>query len=202
VRCFASDIFGDLNDLDDYFKVKQAKFENAPRESPNFIVARIQQRLSPGGLGSSPERVRTTFRFWRFLNVKETRDLRTAIHNWSKKWNLNADWCRDHALAVLREWLFHDFFKWLHIMPQSKDALQRTGWSLALHDIDGDAVLGQVLADELLHGSGKSPEVFRFSSEGWLGDDFEVAWNAIDESEIEFKSERESVFVLRWALLN
>lgn len=184
---FGKQIIEGLDDPNEYFQTKQAEFEKAPNESPNPMVARIQQKLSPGGPGSSPTLVRTYFRLWALLTGNETVALREAILKWSKRWNLNNDWCRDHALTVLQEWLFHDFFKWLHITPHSKESLQMTGWSLALHEIEADAILGQVLADEQLHGSGKNPEVFRFRSEGWLADAFAIDWNATDESEVEFK---------------
>jgi len=33
--------------------------------------------------------------------------LRRSLERWTKRWNLNADWCRDHGLAVLRNCLFN-----------------------------------------------------------------------------------------------
>ena len=33
--------------------------------------------------------------------------VRTGLDRWSMKWNLNADWCRDHALSVLLRFFFH-----------------------------------------------------------------------------------------------
>jgi len=35
-----------------------------------------------------------------------------AIHDWSTKWHLDADWCREHAFATLRNTLSDDSLKW------------------------------------------------------------------------------------------
>lgn len=117
---FREELTEGLDDLDDYFQTKQAEFAKSPHEFPNFTVARIQQKLSPGGPGSSPALVRASFRLWSQVTSKETEGVRKAILKWSERWNLNQAWCRDHALAVLQEWLFHDALKWLHITPHSK----------------------------------------------------------------------------------
>lgn len=38
--------------------------------------------------------------------------LRNVISFWSRKWNLDAEWCRDHAVITFRELLASDRFKW------------------------------------------------------------------------------------------
>jgi hypothetical protein len=49
-------------------------------------------------------RVMATFRTW---NALPEGSLRTSLKQWSQKWNLDADWCRDHALIVLLRFLFN-----------------------------------------------------------------------------------------------
>lgn len=34
------------------------------------------------------------------------------LSHWSKKWNLDEDWCRDHALTTLRNLLTDEYLKW------------------------------------------------------------------------------------------
>ena len=35
-----------------------------------------------------------------------------TLSKWSSRWNLNAVWCRDHALRVLRHWLLDEPLRW------------------------------------------------------------------------------------------
>jgi hypothetical protein len=49
-------------------------------------------------------KVRQAFPSWELLLDSH---LRQSLLNWSKRWNLNVSWCRDHALTVLHRWFYH-----------------------------------------------------------------------------------------------
>ncbi len=61
-----------------------------------WVLAEIH-KLDPG-------KVRTAFSHWSLLSQGH---LRQSLCKWSERWNLNEDWCREHALVVLRRWLFN-----------------------------------------------------------------------------------------------
>ena len=47
-----------------------------------------------------------------FQRIKNSTQLRKIIIEWSKYWNLDADWCRDFAVAALWEWLSDKSSRW------------------------------------------------------------------------------------------
>jgi len=52
------------------------------------------------------DQLKDAFPNWKSLVTSEkTGSLRTKINDWSVRWNLDADWCREHALDVLCEWV-------------------------------------------------------------------------------------------------
>jgi len=137
---FFQALFGDLEcGLEDYFKEKQEEFAKSPHAHPDFLVDLIQQRLAPRWTTLASYPMRDTFRFWSCLKDKQADSLCEKILQWSKRWNLDADWCRDHALAVLRGWLLNDTLKWLHVFPHSLQPLQATGWSSAVTELKLDS---------------------------------------------------------------
>jgi len=63
----------------------------------HFWTLEELHRLDPG-------KVSAAFPHW---NLLPQGPLRRGLQRWSERWNLNADWCREHALVVLRRWLFN-----------------------------------------------------------------------------------------------
>jgi hypothetical protein len=56
--------------------------------------------------------IREAFPNWRSLTHTAFKPLLNSLQQWSKRWNLNKAWCRDHALRVLRHWLLDDRLRW------------------------------------------------------------------------------------------
>jgi hypothetical protein len=65
-----------------------------------------------------PARVSATFRNWKGL---PNCPLRANLRHWSKKWGLDADWCRDHALIVLRRLMFDKGLQNSFLHPHEPD---------------------------------------------------------------------------------
>jgi hypothetical protein len=64
-----------------------------------LVVKLIQSKLTTE-FGVDP--ITQEFRFYAdIVGRNEDEGLAAAIQTWSETWNLNADWCRDHAVAVM-----------------------------------------------------------------------------------------------------
>ena len=95
--------------------------------------------------------------------------LRNALLEWSTRWNLDADWCRDHALRVLRKWLFNENLRWtfLYANTDPGDVMRRSrllasAWQLAaMHNEFAVAWSQASLSGEILEGD---PEDFTFKT--------------------------------------
>lgn len=70
----------------------------------NGIVVKLIQRKLTAEFGV--DLITQEFRFYADIAGRdEDEGLAAVIQTWSEPWNLIAEWCRDHAAAVLREWL-------------------------------------------------------------------------------------------------
>jgi hypothetical protein len=58
----------------------------------------------------------------------ETTALYSKIAEWSHRWGFEADWCRDHALSVLRHWLQDSDFPFTKMSAQVRQRVQMLGW--------------------------------------------------------------------------
>jgi len=79
----------------------------------DYLVHLLHRRLAPAQMDlTSPDPVRDEL----FCYVKAQQyghnTLLDRIDEWSRRWNLDAEWCRDHALTVLRTWLFNHELRW------------------------------------------------------------------------------------------
>jgi hypothetical protein len=175
--------------LEDHLKSALEKIRRAPQIYPDVLVDLVQQNLTPSWTAPvTPENlVQEVFRSWATLRGKENKTLRKKVREWSRRWNLDANWCRDHALTVLREWLLDESLKWLHFFPHFEEPLKAKGWRSAVRDIEGNVLVSQLTVDGLVHGHGSDSEPFSFSWPDWPGLSYEISWNLANESEVEFK---------------
>lgn len=130
------------------------------------------------------DEIEAAFPDWDSLKgSNQPRSVRNTIHEWSVHWNLDADWCRDHALSVLRHWISDETLKWAFLSPGTKSQLQQKGWRAAtssrIWDVQylrfGDAL--SILGGDL------KPFEFR-----WQGAIFnEAAWNYLKERETHWR---------------
>lgn len=114
---FDHEIFEGL-DKDKYLKEKEEQFREMPDRCGDYLVPLLQRRLSRRytALGTVPDLVKHEFFSTRALiQAPDCQLLLTRIHEWSLTWNLDADWCRDHALAVLLAWLFNSELRWADV---------------------------------------------------------------------------------------
>lgn len=109
------------------------------------------------------------FRDWRTINHAGCSEgLTNALRGWSLRWNLDAEWCRDHALRVLRQWLLDDPLRWtfLEIDPDPPNVTPTRNsrltdlWQFAAKDREFDAGWSQAtLSGEVFQGD---PDDFVF----------------------------------------
>lgn len=104
----------------------------------------IQSKLTTE---SGVDPIRTEFLFYTAISGRdEYQALATVIRTWSETSNLDANWCRDHAVAVLREWLSHDQLSSVGFYT-TEQAMQGTGWALATHELLFASITSRVSAE-------------------------------------------------------
>jgi hypothetical protein len=115
-------------------------------------------------LGSSV--IEKAFSDWKSIKASShTRDLAYEIEAWSLRWNLNADWCRDHALKLLCHWLLDDPLRWtfLDALGPTRNPRLAELWHFVTKDKEFDVGWSQAtLSDEVFQGN---PEDFVFEDE-------------------------------------
>jgi hypothetical protein len=131
------------------------------------------------------DRLQSAFPDWHSLkNSKDARSVSTGIHEWSVQWKLDADWCRDHAVSVLREWVTDAAFKWAFLSPGMNSPVEQNGWQRATSariwavqwSRVGDALT--ILGDNL--------KPFKF---GWQSASFDApGWNYLKDKETDWRS--------------
>jgi hypothetical protein len=115
---------------------------------------------------------------------KQLRSVRKIIHEWSVNWNLDADWCRDHALSVLRHWIADETLKWAFLSPGTKSQLELKGWRGATSSKIWEVQYSRF--GDALSIVGKNLKPFEFR---WRGATFEApAWNYLKEKDTEWRS--------------
>jgi hypothetical protein len=148
----------------------------------NGLAVKLIQSKVTTEFGVDP--IRTEFRFYADIaERKEDQALAAAIQAWSEKWNLNGDWCRDHAVAVLREWLSHRQLSSVGLYT-TEQAIQRGGWALATHELLFASITSRVSAETAVYGI-HGPEPLEFK---WRGYDFSRSgFNRLRESQKAYK---------------
>lgn len=107
-----------------------------------LVVKLIQSKLTTE-VGEDP--IRWAFHsYGEIAGRDEDQSLAAVIQRWSEKWDLNAEWCRDHAVAVLREWLSHPQLSSVGIAYiRASDAANRVGFGDTRTSLCFDYVTGQ-----------------------------------------------------------
>jgi hypothetical protein len=155
-----------------------------------LAVKLIQSKLTTE-FGVDP--IRWKFRFYADIAGRnDEQGLAAAIQKWSEKWNLNADWCRDHAVAVLREWLSHPQLSSVGLYTAAQ-AMQRTGWASASHEMLFASISSRISADAAVYGAqGPKPLKFR-----WRDQEFErEGFHRLRESQKEYRQRSLAEFEL------
>lgn len=142
-----------INEVIQHFLVA---FQNAT------LVKLIQSKLITE-FGVDP--IAQEFRFYAAIAQQaEDKALATSIQTWSETWNLNAEWCRDHAVAVLREWLSHRQLTSVGLYT-TEQAMQGAGWASATHELLFESVASRVSTETAVYGmQGPKPLQFKWGS--------------------------------------
>ena len=133
-----------------------AAFQNA------FVVKLIQSKLTIE-FGIDP--ITQEFRFYAAIAGRnEDEALAAVLQTWSETWNLNADWCRDHAVAVLREWLSHHELSSVGFYT-TEQAMQGAGWTSAKHELLFASIASRVNTETAVYGRhGPNPLQFKHAA--------------------------------------
>jgi hypothetical protein len=157
----------------------------------NAIVVKLIQSKLTTEFGEDP--IEKEFRFYADIAGRdEDHTLAAVIQTWSQTWNLNADWCRDHAVAVLREWLSHRQLSSVGFYT-TEQAMQRTGWTSATHELLYASIWSRASAGIAVYGiHGPKPIEFK-----WDIYDFErPGFNRLRESQKAYKQKLLAEFEL------
>jgi hypothetical protein len=148
----------------------------------NGLVVKLIQSKVTTEFGDDP--IKLEFHFYTDIAQRaEDQALAIAVQKWSEKWNLNADWCREHAVAVLREWLSHRQLSSVGLYT-TEQAMQRTGWALATHELLYASIMSRISADTAVYGM-QAPKPLKFE---WGNDKFERdRFNRLRESQTAYK---------------
>jgi hypothetical protein len=130
------------------------------------------------------DQLKEAFADWNSLmNSDEMVGLKTKIHEWSVRWNLDADWCRDHALAVLCEWAVDETLRWAFLPSGTYSQLQRKGWQRATTARIWHVQWSRVFDGLSILNGNLNP--FEFA---WRGAGFDApAWNYLKQKERDWR---------------
>ena len=99
--------------------------------------------------------------------IDSAQTLCRAIHNWSTKWQLDADWCRKHAFITLRNTLSDDSLKWsllaLYYSPFLRSIYSEAISSDASNSADSRGIVA-VLSEALITLQSNNSELL---ARGW-----------------------------------
>jgi hypothetical protein len=167
-----------------------------------LLLNLLQSRLEPAA--AEPHPVQIEFSSWCAISRKRAyKTLCATIRDWSIKWNLNADWCRDHALAALCEWLVDRKLgrvdPYFHPLERS---VQSHGWTSATSKVVFKSLGSRLDVDNAVLGVRTklasrcdliaTPWLFCYPAptedcEACFSLSLESFWNIAKESEADFK---------------
>ena len=129
------------------------------------------------------DQLKEDFADWNSLNSDEIVGLKTRIHEWSIHWNLDADWCRDHALAVLCEWAVDETLRWAFLPSGTHSQLQRKGWQRATSARIWHVQWSRLVDGLRIFNGNLNP--FEFA---WRGAGFDApSWNYLKQKERDWR---------------
>ena len=126
------------------------------------------KRLQLGVSNKDRVNLDAEYRNWATVKKGAHKELAVGIQGWSERWNLNADWCRDFALSVLRHWFSHPRLGFVNL-HRSALSIQARGWSSGANEFLYSALRSRVNVTRALD-SAYPLKSFRF---GWPCHDFE-----------------------------
>jgi len=195
LRRFHSEIFGGISPQK--YQKDADEFRKTSSSSGDYLVHLLQQRLSPGQMDlAAPDPVGEELFCYAQAQDNGHGMLLNAIDQWSRRWNLDAEWCRDHALTVLYAWLFNQELRWIGTLPSRLLPIQFEGWRSAFRDFESDADFSHFLVELAVESDG-APEPLRFTLQTEACSfSFETSWNIATENEAQFKKRLQSAMRL------
>ncbi len=115
-------------------------------------------------------------------NSEEAVIVSKSIDEWSIHWNLDSEWCRNHSLNVLREWLADEALRWAFLSPSMNPQIERRGWQRAVSGTLWQLQWSRV-RDALIIFENLNPFEFR-----WRGSRFETqGWDYLKDKEADWR---------------
>ena len=186
LRRFHSSIFSGTSPQK--YEKDSLEFLKTTNGKGDYLVHLLQRRLAPAQMDlTSLDPVGDEF----FSYVKAQQcghnTLLDKIDEWTRRWNLDAEWCRNHGLTVLRAWLFNHELRWVGAFPSRLRPIQSEGWRSVSSSLESDADFSRFLVERKGEAKG-SPGPLKFHLQTKDGDfTFEVSWNIAEENEARFK---------------
>jgi hypothetical protein len=127
------------------------------------------------------------------LQIESATKLRETLTGWSQEWNMDADWCRDYAMAALREWLTNERLQWQ--LRWGDVALSFRDATFAVHSDD----IWSAPLIETFSIRGENTNLMSLLTQGfsfmWEGLDFEAhGWNPLTSYRDEWERNCEEQF--------
>lgn len=124
--------------------------------------------------------------------LKGTKELREKLQEWARAHNLTADWCLDHAVNVLKVWMYDEYVRRLGIIPLRDDDFAR-GWLDPTTDMQFNLAFSRAMLFTDTHpNNAGDPVPFAFEHEGVR---FEAeGWNYLQQGKEEWKKGVEQKF--------
>lgn len=198
LRRFHSSIFSGTSRQK--YEKDSLEFFKTTNGSGDYLIHLLQRKLAPSQMDlTSPDPVGHELSCYAKAQQCGHNTLLDRIDEWSRRWNLDAEWCRDHALTVLRTWLFNDELRWVEAFPSWLWPIQAEGWRSASSDLEGRVDFSRFLVELDVESEGSpGPLKFQLQTED-SGFNFEVSWNFADENEAQFRKRAQAE--LKLALL-
>lgn len=155
-----------------------------------LLVKLIQSKLTTE---FGEDAVTARFRFYANLAERdEDKNLADVIRTWSQAWNLDAEWCREFAVIVLREWLSHPQLSSVGFYT-TEEALQRSAWASATHEVLFASIGSRVNTEIAVYGT-SGPQRLKFQ---WHEYSFErPGFNRLRETQRGYKQRSLAEFEL------
>jgi len=186
LRRFHSSIFSGTSPL--RYEKDALEFLKTTNGRGDYLIHLLQRKLAPAQMDlTSPDPVGHELACYVKAQQYGHNTLLDRIDDWSRGWNLDAEWCRDHALTVLRSWLFNHELRWVGAFPSWLWPIQAEGWRSASSDLESKTDFSRFLVELNLEAKGfPGPLKFHLPTEDGSFN-FQASWNIAEENEAQFK---------------